>query len=190
TASSEYLIEEIPGEQVDLTGMTCEDYGDGYISCYPGGDDVDDSYVDDSFFSDDEGGWATFGDTIASADVPGVMFTAFFSGGPHSGGTMEILGSGGLAIAIISFLVLTGERLRYVLLPLAAVGSMPLTAYSAHVIAIWIVVGPGGWNQPELLYPFLAVGLLIVCSIWAILVGRGPLERLTAWAATRLTPAQ
>jgi uncharacterized membrane protein YeiB len=103
---------------------------------------------------------------------------------------MEILGSGGLAIALIALLVLTGESLRYVLLPLAAVGSMPLTAYSAHVVAIWGVVGPGGWNQPTLLYPFLAVGLLIACSAWAILAGRGPLERLTAWAAARLAPSE
>jgi len=52
-----------------------------------------------------------------------------------------------------------------------------------------VVVGPGGWNQPALLYPFLAVGLLIACSPWAILAGRGPLERLTAWAAARLAPS-
>jgi len=122
----------------------------------------------------------------ASAASSATVLTAFFSSGPHTGGTMEILGSGGLAIALIALLVLTGERLRYALLPLAAVGSMPLSAYTAHVVAIWII-GPGGWW----LYPSLALGLLVLCSAWAILSGRGPLERLTAQAAVRLaTPEQ
>jgi len=191
SSSSVPSYETIPGEKADLTGRTCEDYGDGTLICYS--DDVmytgsyEEPSIEDPFI--EESGWAGVGDMIAAADIPGAVATAFFSSGPHTGGTMEILGSGGLAIAIIALLVLTGESLRYVLLPLAAVGSMPLTAYSAHVIAIWIAIGPGGWEQPSWLYPFLAVGLLIVCSVWAILVGRGPLERLTAWAAARLAPA-
>jgi hypothetical protein len=185
----EFAVEAVPGEQIDLAGKLCEDYGDGYVSCYPEEQEFTGAY-DDSVFDEDGNGWSSYGETIAAADVPGTMLTAFFSSGPHTGGTMEILGSGGLAIALIALLVLTGESLRYVLLPLAAVGSMPLTAYSAHVVAIWGVVGPGGWNQPTLLYPFLAVGLLIACSAWAILAGRGPLERLTAWAAARLAPSE
>lgn len=184
----EFVVETIPGDQIDLVGKVCEDYGDGYVSCYPEEQAFTGAY-EESIVSEDGNGWSSYGESIAAADVPGTMLTAFFSSGPHTGGTMEILGSGGLAIAIIALLVLTGESLRYVLLPLAAVGSMPLTAYSAHVVAIWVVVGPGGWNQPALLYPFLAVGLLIACSAWAILAGRGPLERLTAWAAARLAPS-
>ncbi|GGF43856.1 hypothetical protein GCM10010922_19230 [Microbacterium sorbitolivorans] len=196
SSSSMPSYESIPGEEADLAGKTCEDYGDGTLVCYS--DDVmytgtyEEPSIEDSFIEEpfvDESGWAGVGDMIAAADIPGAVATAFFSSGPHTGGTMEILGSGGLAIAIIALLVLTGDSLRYALLPLAAVGSMPLTAYSAHIVAIWIVIGPGGWDQPAWLYPFLAVGLLIACSAWAILVGRGPLERLTAWAAARLAPA-
>ena len=49
--SDEYAAEVIPGEQADLTGKLCEDYVDGYLSCYP-----EDEYVGTS---DDEGnGWA------------------------------------------------------------------------------------------------------------------------------------
>ena len=184
----EFVVEAVPGDQIDLVGKVCEDYGDGYVSCYPEEQAFTGAY-EESVVDEDGNGWSSYGESIAAADVPGTMLTAFFSSGPHTGGTMEILGSGGLAIAIIALLVLTGESLRYVLLPLAAVGSMPLTAYSAHVVAIWVVVGPGGWNQPALLYPFLAVGLLIACSAWAILAGRGPLERLTAGAAARLAPS-
>lgn len=175
-ASDEYVVAAIPGEQVDLTGTVCEDYGDGYVSCYPQDQAFTGAYEEPAV--DDGGG--------AWAGVSATVLTAFFSSGPHTGGTMEILGSGGLAIALIALLVLTGERLRYALLPLAAVGSMPLSAYTAHVVAIWII-GPGGWW----LYPSLALGLLVLCSAWAILAGRGPLERITARAAVRLaTPEQ
>ena len=182
----EYEAEVIPGKQADLTGKLCEDYGDGYLSCYPEDEYVD--TTDDASLSDEGNGWASYPDMIANADVGATMLSAFLSSSPHSGGTMEILGSGGLALALIGLLLLTGQSLRYVLLPIAAVGAMPLTAYTAHVIVIWTVIGPGGWNQPPLLYPFLAGGLLVACTAWTLLIGRGPLERLTAWCSTRLAP--
>ncbi|WP_152191770.1 heparan-alpha-glucosaminide N-acetyltransferase domain-containing protein [Georgenia satyanarayanai] len=177
----------IPGDEADLTGMVCEDYGDGYLSCYPEDDGADLS-GDDLAIEEDGNGWATYPDAVATADVGGTMLGAFLSSYPHSGGTMEILGSGGLALALVGLLLLTGEALRYVLLPLAAVGSMPLTAYTAHVVAIWMVMGPGGWSQPPELFWFLAAGLLLGCTLWAVLLGRGPLERLTARASDRLAP--
>ncbi|WEK60388.1 MAG: hypothetical protein P0Y60_13860 [Candidatus Microbacterium colombiense] len=64
---------------------------------------------------------------------------------PHSGGTAEILGSGGFALAVIALCVLLSRPLRWVLLPLGALGSMPLTAYSAHVLVIMLVSGPAGY---------------------------------------------
>lgn len=193
TGSSSFVDEEygpevIPGNQADLTGKVCEDYGDGYLSCYPE-DDYADFTGDDLAFDDDDGnGWTTYADAVATADVGGTMLSAFLSSSPHSGGTMEILGSGGLALALIGLLLLTGEALRYVLLPVAAVGTMPLTAYSAHVLVIWAVIGPGGWSQPPLLFWLLAAGLLLGCTLWAVLLGRGPLERLTARVSDRLAP--
>lgn len=182
-----YEPEIIAGDEADLTGMVCEDYGDGYLSCYPEEDYAD--FSGDDFFSEDDGnGWSTYPDAVAQADVGGVVLSAFLSSYPHSGGTMEILGSGGLALALIGLLLLTGEALRYVLLPLAAVGTMPLTAYSAHVLVIWAVVGPGGWEQPPTLFWSLAAGLLLGCTLWALTLGRGPLERLTARVSDRLAP--
>lgn len=182
-----YEPEMVPGDEADLTGMVCEDYGDGYLSCYPE-EDYTEFPSDDLALEEDANGWATYPDAVATADVGGTMLSAFLSSSPHSGGTMEILGSGGLALALIGLLLLTGEALRYVLLPLAAVGTMPLTAYTAHVVAIWAVMGPGGWSQPPQLFWLLAAGLLLGCTLWALLLGRGPLERLTARASARLAP--
>lgn len=172
-----------PGEKVDLGGKVCEDYGDGYISCYPA--DERTSY-DDSTLEEGSKGWSSYFDELAASDPIAALSMAFFDSYPHSGGTMEILGSGGLALAIVSLLLLTGSALRYAFLPVAAIGSMPLTAYSAHVLVIWAVVGPGGWAQLPSLYWWLAGGLLAACTAWAILFGRGPLERLTSTAVSRI----
>ncbi len=174
-----------PGAEVNLNGLVCEDYGDDFISCYPEGDFEEKSFVD-SFEDSGSNGWATYAEEI-SVENPGLtMLSALMSGSPHSGGTMEILGSGGLAMALVGLLALTRQALRHVLLPLAAVGSMPLTAYSAHVVIIWIMLGPGGWTEGTGLFWGITVGLLIGCAAWAILAGRGPLERLTGWCSARL----
>lgn len=172
-----------PGEKVDLGGKVCEDYGDGYISCYPA--DTKASYKD-KMPEEDGSGWSGYFNELAASDLVSTLSTAFFDSYPHSGGTMEILGSGALALAVVSLFLLTGRVLRLVLLPVAALGSMPLTAYSAHVIVIWAAVGPGGANQPPLLYWWLAGGLLAACSAWAVFWGRGPLERLSSAAVSRI----
>lgn len=178
-----------PGAEVNLNGLVCEDYGDDFISCYPEGDFEEKSFVD-SFEDSGSNGWATYIEEV-SVENPGLtMLSALMSGSPHSGGTMEILGSGGLAMALVGLLALTRQALRHVLLPLAAVGSMPLTAYSAHVVVIWIVLGPGGWGEGTGLFWGLTVGLLVACTAWTLLAGRGPLERVTGWGAGRLVDSR
>ena len=69
------------------------------------------------------------------------------------------------------------------LLPLSAIGSMPLAAYVAHGLVIWLLVGPGGWMASNLVWALIAAGLFAFCLSWAALAGRGPLERLTARSA-------
>lgn len=110
---------------------------------------------------------------------------------PHSGGTFEIIGSGGFALLVVGLCVLLGRRLRTVLVPLAAVGAMPLTAYAAHVLSFAVLVSPlaiapgvldADGRSAAFWMACIAV-LLVGCTAWALLVGRGPLERVTAWAA-------
>lgn len=177
----------IPGEDIDLSGLACEDYGDGYISCYPP-DFYDDQVWESSEPSAPVGvnGWGDYLGTVESNDPLGSMWGAFASSSPHSGGTMEILGSGGLALALVSLLLLVGRWLRFVLLPVAAVGMMPLTAYSAHIVVIWAMSGPGGWYSEPAFFWWLAGGVLVGCTAWALLVGRGPLERLTGFVSREL----
>lgn len=112
---------------------------------------------------------------------------------PHSTGIGEMIGSGGFAIAVIGVCVLTTlTRLRWALWPLRAMGSMPLSAYAAHLLiwGLWLgitagglgVEGPGEADAFLELNPFwpLTVVMIIGCSLWALLIGRGPLETLLA----------
>lgn len=107
---------------------------------------------------------------------------------PHSGGIAEILGSGGFALAVLGLCLLVANRVQVLIVPLLALGSMPLTAYSSHVVVFLILAGgPGGFLDPDpIVWPLTVALTTLACTIWALTVGRGPLESLTARAARAL----
>ena len=131
-------------------------------------------------------GWSTYSEALAAADPGGAVVRAIFAVEPHSGGTAEILGSGGFALSVIALCVLLSGPLRAVLLPLGALGSMPLSAYSVHVVSVALVAGPGGFFSSNAFWLATAVALLLATTLWSILFGRGPLERLVGWVASRM----
>lgn len=112
-----------------------------------------------------------------------------FTTDPHSGSPFEVVGAVGCAVAIIGLCLLVARSLRFVVFPLAAVGSMALTAYTGQILAI-VLVWHGGqdyWiagydNAP--IFLALAIGALVGCTLWALFLGRGPLERVLGWAST------
>lgn len=104
----------------------------------------------------------------------------------HSAGLWEVIGSGGFAIATIGLcLLLCRTPVRWLAIPLRAVGSMPLTAYVLQLI-VWAfvalaVLGDTSdlWGIRALgLFGPLTLGLVVGCTAWALTVGRGPLEAL------------
>ena len=103
----------------------------------------------------------------------------------HSGGLAEVIGSGAFAMAVIAACLLTERWLRWVLVPVAAVGSMALTAYTAHLLVLWRI-GEDYWHLTglTLLVPFVGTAL-VGCTLWRFFLGRGPLERLLTWASWR-----
>ncbi|MGJ0184416.1 heparan-alpha-glucosaminide N-acetyltransferase domain-containing protein [Corynebacterium glyciniphilum] len=116
--------------------------------------------------------------------------------GPHSSGVGEAVGSGGFALAALAVCVLISTTgVRHILWPVRAVGSMPLTAYTAHlgVWAVWIltedrtVVGTEAMNGFLALDPFwpMVTGVTVACSCWAVVVGKGPVE----WLIQRISVA-
>lgn len=116
---------------------------------------------------------------------------------PHSSGVLESVGSGAFAVAVLGLCLLVCRTpLTWVVLPLRAVGTMPLTAYAGQIFA-WAIVAtiavgnPGDLVWMRELDPFIpfAVGTIVLCTVWALTLGRGPVERLMRWAAGGSTPA-
>jgi uncharacterized membrane protein len=114
----------------------------------------------------------------------------------HDDTTAEVIASGGLAAAVIGALVWLSEsspervRLLFarILWPVSSAGSMPLTVYSAQIVALWFYIenvpheGVLGWQNLPLFFA-LAVPTLIVTSLWRLRFEQGPLE----WLVSRVT---
>lgn len=109
----------------------------------------------------------------------------------HANTTAEVLGSGGLAIAVIGGLELlcssatTGPIVRAALTPLTAAGRMPLTIYTGQllVLAVWLLTPAAGvppWIESWTLLGGLIVASLVFATLWQRFLGRGPLEGLMA----------
>ncbi|RBA38839.1 hypothetical protein DQ226_04310 [Dietzia maris] len=99
----------------------------------------------------------------------------------------EAVGSMGFALAVIGVCILIGgTRLRWLFRPVRVLGAMPLTAYTAHLLvwAAWIAIARAEGRQFDpmgdfrALDPFwpMTLGVTAGCALWAVFVGRGPLE--------------
>lgn len=119
-----------------------------------------------------------------AALLPGVTAEA------HSGSAAEVIGSGGVAVAVVGAATLVGDLsgaagrgIRTLLFPVAAAGAMALTLYTAHALVLSVVRGLGSegsprWDYPEPTLGLLIAGVLLVATAWRHLLGAGPLERL------------
>jgi len=104
---------------------------------------------------------------------------------PHSGSPFEVIGSTGFALAVLGLCLLVAPSLRWALYPIAAVGAMALTAYTVQIFVI-AAIGPAATAGafPWLYLQFVLVAL-VGCSVWMLLVGKGPLERFLTVVSSR-----
>ena len=105
---------------------------------------------------------------------------------PHSDTTFDIVGTLGVAITVLALALPLAERLPKLLRPVTAVGTMSLSVYTVHLIAIkaFDVDVPGGMTE---LLAFLA-GAMVFALVWLTRWRRGPLEYVLA-GITRIVPA-
>jgi len=137
---------------------------------------------------------AVIGYGLAGLPSParGMYWDAVWTDEPHSSGALEVIGSGGFAIAVLAacLLVCRVGAVRMLTLPLRATGAMPLTAYTAQLL-VWAVVALFTLGDTTDYFGFVAlepfwpmtIGTLVGCTAWALLIGRGPLE----WVLERAT---
>ncbi|MEW2116131.1 DUF418 domain-containing protein [Streptomyces sp. NPDC005474] len=100
---------------------------------------------------------------------------------PHSEATLSIVAATGVAILVITGCLAAVDafpRLRRLARPVIAVGSMSLTAYVYHIVAIWLLV-PEDTTSGRLyvLLGFIA-SVTVFATVWSRFLQRGPLEWL------------
>jgi len=134
--------------------------------------------------------------TTSPSQTPSFM-QSLWTAEPHSSGLLEIIGSGGFALAVIGLcLLICRTVLTWVVLPLRAVGAMPLTAYAVQILA-WGIAATILLGTPEDLTAFrelepfwpMTIALISGCTVWALLIGRGPLEWAVDQIARRASPS-
>jgi hypothetical protein len=108
---------------------------------------------------------------------------------PHSSTPFDLLHTAGTSLAVLGACLLAVRLLpaaaRGIYLPLAAAGSMTLTLYSLHVVALTRGSPLLFTRDPATLWCSHVVVAIVLASVWRSTVGRGPLE----WLAARLDRA-
>lgn len=103
---------------------------------------------------------------------------------PYSHTAFELLNTLGVAMAAFGVMLFLCDRIHWVVAPLCAFGSMPLTLYSAHILFL----ATGIWAD----YPAISLAVqigagLLFAVLWRRVSGlqRGPLEYVVAMLAAR-----
>ncbi|TLS43553.1 DUF418 domain-containing protein [Streptomyces montanus] len=110
-------------------------------------------------------------------DSPAGMLAA----APHSEATPSIVGATGVAILVITACLAamdTFPRLRRLAKPVIAVGSMSLTAYVYHIVAIWLLNTEEATVQRLYILLGFIASVTVLATIWSRFFQRGPLEWL------------
>jgi len=107
---------------------------------------------------------------------------------PHSSTPLDLLHTTGFAVAALGALLLV-SRIRvggWLLVPLAAAGSMTLSLYTAHV---WLLSTEWLPEDPMTSYRHQVLAALVVAVAWRAIFARGPIEALVASLAGRASRA-
>jgi NADH:ubiquinone oxidoreductase subunit 6 (subunit J) len=134
-------------------------------------------------------------DSVLQVNLAGIEQTGSWwwlaTSSPHSGTTLDLLHTSGVAAAVVGACLLLGKLGEWLaldlLLPLRGPGAMTLSLYTVHV---WVVAGlyrqplPQGWTEDGMYFAHAAAAILIGTA-FALLKWRGPLE-LAAHGANQL----
>ncbi|MGB7449863.1 MAG: heparan-alpha-glucosaminide N-acetyltransferase domain-containing protein [Ornithinimicrobium sp.] len=94
---------------------------------------------------------------------------------PHSGTPFDLLLTIGIAMAVLGAMILLCRAAGGLMLPLTAVGSMPLTMYTTHLL---LLVQPWMPSDATVAFMIQLVALTTLALVWSAYFRRGPLEHL------------
>ena len=137
-------------------------------------------------------GWSTAShrevDVSAEVELPSMWWEVLDAHG-HSQMPAWMVGSSGVAMAVIGVSLVAGDRFRRFTLPMANVGQLALTLYVAQ-IALWrwpMKQWPWGFAQVQEteLTALAFLACLLGCWLWRRQFRRGPLEMVLRWSGGR-----
>jgi len=102
----------------------------------------------------------------------------------HSGSTFDLVGALGIAITVLLCATVAMERvdwLRKALTPVVAVGTMSLTLYVGHILAILALPGEAATPPQDASGPLwlcFVAGAVLFAGVWSRFFRRGPLEEI------------
>jgi uncharacterized membrane protein YeiB len=140
------------------------------------------------------GGWLSTRQLAPGQDLDGIeagfgasgpWVAAWFAGAqPHTSTTFEVVGSGGVAVAVIGACLVVADLLPRLTYPLASVGALALSVYTVQLVAIVAldVDSSDDWGT----WLRFTLTALLLASVWRWWLGRGPLERLLTWSSQRV----
>ncbi|WP_315095021.1 heparan-alpha-glucosaminide N-acetyltransferase domain-containing protein [uncultured Cellulomonas sp.] len=104
---------------------------------------------------------------------------------PHSSTTFEVVGNVGVALLVIAVCLAVADRWPRVLAPLAAVGALALSAYSVHIVVIALLGRTVVYDATVGVWLAFVLTTTVLCWLWAVAAGRGPLEWVLHRVSTR-----
>lgn len=119
----------------------------------------------------------TAGATLATGTTPTDSWWWLAVDSPHSSTPLDLAHTTGTALALLGAALLLARRLGDWLLPLAWVGSMTLTLYTVHAVALGLRLGPA---DPEQLYVAHVIAAFVAAAALRSWAPRGPLEQLVS----------
>jgi len=105
---------------------------------------------------------------------------------PHSTTPLDLAHTIGTALALLGGCLLLASVAGRWMVPLAWVGSMTLTLYTVHVLA---VAAAPATEHPGTVWAIQVVVAFAIAAYWRSSSPRGPIEQLVAWPAQRAAAA-
>lgn len=106
--------------------------------------------------------------------------------GPHTNTPFSLLGSAGIAMALMAGFLLLARVAENALTPMTAAGTMTLTLYSTHLVFITLA----DIETLSFLWFAIQIGVAaLFATAWHFSLGRGPLEQVVATSSRVVSAA-